>query len=164
MVKLPEGDNLRQLCIELCGMPAYSIDNEEYMNVKAEVDGKPWCHDIKAYIKDSEYPLRATNSEKKFIRGMACQFFLSGEFLYKRNHNTTLLRCIDALKANHLMEEMHEGLLEAYASGPLLAKKIMRANYYWFTMERDCIKHVRTCHCAKSIRIERVFLPNLYTF
>ena len=91
MVKLAEGDDLRQLCIELCGMPAYSIDIEEYMNVEAEVDGKPWCHDIKAYIKDSEYPLRATNSEKKFIRGMACQFFLSGEFLYKRNHNTTLL-------------------------------------------------------------------------
>ena len=52
---------------------------------------------------------------------MACQFFLSREVLYKRNHNTTLLRCIDALEANHLMEEMNEGLLGAHASGPLLA-------------------------------------------
>ena len=77
---------------------------------------------------------------------MACQFFLSREVLYKRNHNTTLLRCIDALEANHLMEEMNEGLLGAHASGPLLAQKIMRAGYYWLTIESNCIKHVRTCH------------------
>ena len=56
---------------------------------------------------------------KKFIRRMACQFFLSGEILYRRNHDTTLLQCIDATKANHLMEEMHEGLLGAHASGKL---------------------------------------------
>ena len=48
------------------------------------------------------------------------------------------------------MEEMHEGLLGAHASGPLLARKIMRAGYYWLTMERDCIKHVRTCHCCQA--------------
>ena len=94
---------------------------EEYMNIKAKIDGKPWYHDIKAYIKNSEYLLGAIDSEKKFIRRMACQFFLGGEVLYKMNHDTTLLRCVDALKANHLTEEMHEGMLGAHASGPLLA-------------------------------------------
>ena len=82
-----------------------------------------------AYIKNSEYPFGAMDSEKKFIRCMACRFFLSGEVLYKRNHNSTLLQCVDASEANHLMEEMHEGLLGAHASGPLLAYKIMRAVY-----------------------------------
>ena len=53
---------------------------------------------------------------------------------------------IDAHEANHLMEEMHEGLLGDHASGPLLARKIMRSNNYWLTMESDCIKHFRTCH------------------
>ena len=77
---------------------------------------------------------------------MACQFFLSREVLYKRNHNTTLLRCIDALEANHLMEEMNESLLGTHASGSLLAQKIMRAGYYWLTIESNYIKHVRTCH------------------
>ena len=51
------------------------------MNVEAEIDEKPWYHDIKAYIKNGDYPPRATNSEKKFIRHMACQFFLSGKVL-----------------------------------------------------------------------------------
>ena len=48
------------------------------------------------------------------------------------------------------MEEMHEGLLGAHTNGPLLARKIMRAEYYWLTMENDCIKHVRTCHHCQA--------------
>ena len=77
-------------------MPAYCMNIEECMNVEAEVNGKPRCHDIKAYIKDSEHTLGATDSEKKFIKSMACQFFLSGEVFYRRNHDTTLLQCINA--------------------------------------------------------------------
>uniref|UniRef100_A0A2N9FL38 Uncharacterized protein n=1 Tax=Fagus sylvatica TaxID=28930 RepID=A0A2N9FL38_FAGSY len=41
---------------------------------------------------------------------------------------------------------MHAGLMGAHANGPFLARKIMRAGYYWLTMERDCIRHVQTCH------------------
>ena len=146
MVKLLEGDDMRQSCIEVRGVPAYCMNIEECMSVEFEVDGKPWYHDIKAYIKNGEYLPSVMDSEKKFIWCMACQFFLSGEVLSKRNYDSTLLRCTDASEVNHLMEEMHEGLLGADASGPLLARKIMRGGYYWLTMENDCIKHVRTCH------------------
>uniref|UniRef100_A0A2N9F3A7 RNase H type-1 domain-containing protein n=1 Tax=Fagus sylvatica TaxID=28930 RepID=A0A2N9F3A7_FAGSY len=93
-----------------------------------------------------EYPPRATENEKKYIRRMAFQFFLSGEILYKRTHDATLLRCVDAEEANRLIQEMHAGLMGAHANGPFLARKIMRAGYYWLTMERDCIRHVQTCH------------------
>ncbi|XP_075658916.1 uncharacterized protein LOC142628759 [Castanea sativa] len=119
MVKLSKEDDMQQLCIEVRGVLAYCMNIEECMSVEVEANGKPWYHDIKAFIKNSGYPPVATDSEKKFIQRMACQFFLSGEVLYKRNHNSTLLRCVDASEANHLMEEMHEGLLGAYASGPL---------------------------------------------
>ena len=69
---------------------------KECMNVEAEIDGKPWYHDIKAYIKNGEYLSGATDSEKRFIKCMVCQFFFSGKVLYNRNHDRTLLRCIDA--------------------------------------------------------------------
>uniref|UniRef100_A0A2N9GTL4 Uncharacterized protein n=1 Tax=Fagus sylvatica TaxID=28930 RepID=A0A2N9GTL4_FAGSY len=69
-----------------------------------------------------------------------------GEILYKRTHDATLLRCVDAEEANRLIQEMHAGLMGAHANGPFLARKIMRAGYYWLTMERDCIRHVQTCH------------------
>ena len=96
MFKLAEGDDMPQLCIKVHGNPAYYMNIEECMNIEVEVDGKPWYHDINAYIKDNEYPPRAIDIEKKFISHMVCQFFLSGEVLYKRNHDTNLLRCIDA--------------------------------------------------------------------
>ena len=98
---------------------------------------------------------------QKFIQLMACQVFLSGEVLYKRNHDSTLLQYVDASEANHLMEEMHEGLLGAYASGPLLAHKIMKADYYWLTVENDCIKHVRTCHRCQAYQDKKNAPPQL---
>ena len=58
---------MRQLRIEVHGMPAYCMNIEECMNIKVEIDGKPWYHDIKAYINNSEYPLGATDNERKFI-------------------------------------------------------------------------------------------------
>ena len=149
---------MRKLRIEVCGVPTYCMNIEECVNIEAEVNGKPQYHDIKAYIKDGKYPFRATDSERKFIRCMACQFFFSREVLYKMNHDTTLLQCIDAPKANHLMEEMYEGLLGAHASGPLLARKITKASYYWFTLESDCIKHVRICHHCQVYQ-NRISVP-----
>ena len=107
MVKLAEGDDMRQLCIEVRNVLAYCINIKEFMNVEVEIDGNPWNHVIKAYIRNGEYLSRAMDSE--------------------RNHDTILLRCIDAPEANHLMEEMHEGMLGAHASGPLLVQKIMKA-------------------------------------
>ena len=83
MGKLAEGDEMWQLCIEVHGVPTYCMNIEECMNVKVEIDRKPWYHDIKAYLKDGEYPLRVRDNEKKFIKRMTCQFFLSGEVLYK---------------------------------------------------------------------------------
>ena len=41
MVKLLEGDDMRQLCIEVYGILAYCINIEECISVKLEVDGKP---------------------------------------------------------------------------------------------------------------------------
>ena len=122
MVKLSEGDDMRQLCIKGQGVLAHCMNIEECMNIEVEANKKPRYHDIKAYIRSSEYPSSATDGEKKFIQLMACQFFLSGEVQYQRNHDSTLLQCIVSPEANYLMEEMHKGLLGAQASGPLLAR------------------------------------------
>uniref|UniRef100_A0A2N9EWA5 Integrase catalytic domain-containing protein n=1 Tax=Fagus sylvatica TaxID=28930 RepID=A0A2N9EWA5_FAGSY len=81
LIKLVEGDDVRPLRIETRDIPAYCVCIEECMNVEAEIDDKPWYYDIKRFIQDREYPSRATENEKKYIRRMAFQFFLSGEIL-----------------------------------------------------------------------------------
>ena len=67
MVKLSEGDDMRQLRIEVHSILTYCMNIEECISVEVEADGKPWYHDIKAYIKDSGYSPYVTDSEKKFI-------------------------------------------------------------------------------------------------
>ena len=68
------------------------------------------------------------------------------------------------------MEEVHEGLLGAQASGPLLARKIMKASYYWLTMEIYYIKHVKICHnCQvyqnrKNVPLQLQHFSNTMTF
>ena len=57
MVKSAEGDEMRKLHIEVHSVPTYRMNIKECMNVEAKIDGKPWYHDIKAYIKDGEYLL-----------------------------------------------------------------------------------------------------------
>jgi ribonuclease HI len=130
LIKLTKGDDVRQLRIETRDIPAYCVCVEECMYVEAEVDNKPWYYDIKHFVQDKEYPPQVTENEKKYIRRMVSQFFLSGEILYKRTHDATLLRCVDAEEANRLIQEMHAGLMGAHANGPFLARKIMRAGYY----------------------------------
>jgi hypothetical protein len=143
LIQLLEGDDVQPLWIETHGVPAYCVCIEECMSVEAEPDDKPWYHDIKCFVQNREYPAEATENEKKYICKMALQFFLSGEVLYKWTHDATLLRCVDVEEANQLIDGMHSGLMGAHANGPFLAKKIMRAGYYWLTI---CIKHVQACH------------------
>ena len=66
MVKLLEGDDMRQLRIEVHEVLACCMNIEECINVEVEANGKPWYHDIKAYIKNNEYSSGAMDSEKKF--------------------------------------------------------------------------------------------------
>uniref|UniRef100_A0A2N9IX63 Uncharacterized protein n=1 Tax=Fagus sylvatica TaxID=28930 RepID=A0A2N9IX63_FAGSY len=118
LIKLSEGDDVQPLQIETSGVATYCVCIEECMSVEAELDGKPWYHNIKCFVQSREYPAEKTENENY----------------------------IHAEEANQLIDEMHVGLMGAHANGPFLAKKIMRAGYYWLTMESDCMKHVQACH------------------
>ncbi|RDX74082.1 Retrovirus-related Pol polyprotein, partial [Mucuna pruriens] len=57
----------------------------------------------------------------------------------------TLLRCVDRQEAERIIEEVHERTFGIHASGHTLARKILRAGYYWTKLESDCHQHVRKC-------------------
>ncbi|XP_070023446.1 uncharacterized protein [Nicotiana sylvestris] len=83
-------------------------DQHAYCNmVKEEIDGEPWFHDVKVYIRSGVYPVHATGDQKRTIRRLASGFFLSGGILYKRTPDLGLLRCIDDKEASTIMAEVH---------------------------------------------------------
>ena len=57
-------------------------------------------------------------------------FFLDGEVLYKKSKDHILLRCVDAIEAEKIVDESHEGVCGTHASGHVMARQIMRARYY----------------------------------
>ncbi|XP_070049346.1 uncharacterized protein [Nicotiana tomentosiformis] len=114
--------------------------------VEIEPDVQPWYHDIKKFLKIKEYPEQASEDQKRTIRRLANSFFLSGEVLYKRTPDLNLLRCVDAKEAEKIMNKVHSRMCGGHMNGYVLAKKILRAGYYWMTMENDCFSFVRRCH------------------
>ncbi|XP_049399892.1 uncharacterized protein LOC125863978 [Solanum stenotomum] len=77
---------------------------------------------------------------------MANHFFLNGEILYRRTSDLGLLRYVDVAEATRILEEIHAGTCGPHMNGFTLAKKILRAGYFWMTMERDIIRYVQKCH------------------
>ena len=71
-----------------------------------------------------------------------------------------LLWCVDKVEAENIMNELHEGTFGTHSSGHTMAKKILRAGYYWSTMEADCYQHYRTCHKCQ-IYADKVHVPSV---
>ncbi|XP_057976008.1 uncharacterized protein LOC131163438 [Malania oleifera] len=151
LFKVESGIEIEPIRIRMHREPAYCIMTEE-------ADGKPWFHDIKTYIQWKEYPIGASNNDRKTIRRLAMGFFLDVEILYKRNHDLTLLRCVELQEARQIIQEVHDGVCGTHVGGHSLARKILRSGYYWITMERDCIEYVRKCHKCQ-IYGDRIQVP-----
>uniref|UniRef100_A0A1U7VC70 Uncharacterized protein LOC104211956 n=2 Tax=Nicotiana sylvestris TaxID=4096 RepID=A0A1U7VC70_NICSY len=75
--------------------------------VEVEPNVQPWYHDIKRFLKTKEYPKQANGDQKRTIRRLANDFFLSRKVLYKRTPDLNLLRCVDAEEAERIMHEVH---------------------------------------------------------
>ena len=119
----PHGD-LSYIKFRCRGEPAHCCLIEE------EEDGKPWDFDIKQYIENKEYPPETSNNDKRTLRRLTTGFFLSGNILYKRNHDMVLLRCVDAKEVEQILVEVHEGSFGTHANGNAMARNILRAGYY----------------------------------
>jgi len=70
-----------------------------------------------------------------------------------------LLRCMDEREAGLLMHEIHEGSSGTLANGHAMARKMLRAGYYWMTMEADCCKHAKKCHKC-LIYVDKIHVPS----
>jgi len=44
-----------------------------------------------------------------------------------------------------ILKEIHESAFGTHMNGHSMAKKILRAGYFWLAMENDCYMHVKKC-------------------
>ena len=119
MIKHLDTDYIDSQEIELKEHPVHCS------HVEAEPDGLPWYLDITKYLESGTYPEDSTSNQKKSIRSMAFNFFLSGEIMYRRNPDLNLLRCVDAVEATKLIEQIHAGVCGTYMNGITLSRKVL---------------------------------------
>jgi hypothetical protein len=60
-----------------------------------------------------------------------------------------LLKYIGLSEVWYILAEIHEGSCSLHGGGKALARKALRAGYFWPTMNADAATHVKTCDVYK---------------
>ena len=70
-----------------------------------------------------------------------------------KHHNSVPYRpkmngAVEATNKNvkKIIHEIHESVCGTHASGHMMTRQILRVEYYWMTLESNCINYVRKCH------------------
>jgi len=56
-----------------------------------------------------------------------------------------LLRCIDSMKVQKVLQQFHEGIFGGHFAPPTTTHRIMRARYYQPTIFKDYHSMIRKC-------------------
>lgn len=73
------------------------------------------------------------------------RYCLVGDDLYRRGYTTPLLKCLEGEEAEYVMKELNEGICGRHTGGRALRARILRAGYFWKTLEKDCLAFSQRC-------------------
>ena len=120
-----------------------SIDILEVLQVQNEGN---WMASIISYLKDGT--LLEGKDEARKLRVRLARFVLLNDALYKRGFSQPYLRCLSPNKANYVLREVHEGACGNHSGARSLIHKVVRAGYYWPTIQVDAKAYVKVYdHC-----------------
>ena len=95
------------------------------------------------YLTNGELP--ADEKEVSVSKRKACSYVLVENKLYRRGFSIPLLKCLEEDKVPDVLQEIHDGINAQHLGGRSLARKALRAGYYWPTMQHDAKEHVKKC-------------------
>ena len=84
------------------------------------------------------------------MKVQAAHFVLVKDVLYKKGFSRLYLRCLVLEEADYVMREVHERVCGNHFGSRSLVHKLIRARYYWPTMQKDAHAYVKACDkCQK---------------
>ncbi|KAK2356969.1 hypothetical protein QL285_094283 [Trifolium repens] len=102
-----------------------------------------WMTPVYNFLANDTLP--SDQKEAAIIKRRACAYVLLDGTLYRRGFSIPLLKCIEEDKVDYILREIHEGINSQHLGGRSLARKALRAGYYWPTMQQDSKEHVKKC-------------------
>ena len=76
------------------------------------------------------------------------------EVLYKRDFSQPYLRCLTLDESHYILRDIHKGACGNHSGTRSLIYKIVRAGYYWSSMQADTKAYVRVsdkCQCYSNM-------------
>ena len=106
------------------------------------------------YLKDEILP--EGKDEARKLRVRSARYVLLNDALYKRGFSQLYLRCLSPNEANYVLREVHEGAYRNHSGVRSLIHKVVRAGYYWPTIQADAKAYVKVCdQCQRFSNILR---------
>nr|XP_025685154.1 uncharacterized protein LOC112785947 [Arachis hypogaea] len=130
---------------ELTRQPVSHPGHGEGTNGCPPFDGvKPsWLDPITNFLEYGKLP----DDEKatKTLRREAAKYAMIQGQLFRKGLSQPLLKCLHPDQTDYVLREVHEGCCGHHIGGKALARKLIRAGYYWPSMMRDSKEFVRKC-------------------
>uniref|UniRef100_A0A2N9IQC0 Uncharacterized protein n=1 Tax=Fagus sylvatica TaxID=28930 RepID=A0A2N9IQC0_FAGSY len=138
LAKLASSDETTDQYIEIQHSPSHLEEELSPINIS-----NSWMTPIINYLEDETLPTDPVEARKLKVR--CTRFALIQGILYKRSFSLPYLRCLDKAEADYVMREVHEGICGNHSGARSLVHKLVRAGYYWPTMQKDAVSYVRAC-------------------
>uniref|UniRef100_A0A2N9FU44 Uncharacterized protein n=1 Tax=Fagus sylvatica TaxID=28930 RepID=A0A2N9FU44_FAGSY len=138
LAKLASSDEATDQYIDVQHSPSHLEEEVSPIDVS-----NSWMTPIVNYLEDETLPSDPAEARKLKVRSI--RFILIQGVLYKRGFSLPYLRCLDKAEANYVMREVHERICGNHSGAHSLVHKLVRAGYYWPTMQKDAVSYVRAC-------------------
>ncbi|XP_017426213.1 uncharacterized protein LOC108334788 [Vigna angularis] len=100
-----------------------------------------WRQNIKDLMEKQDNGDSISVVDSKRIARFVC----IGDDLYRRGYGTPLLKCISEEEANYVLRELHTGICGLHSGKRTMRARVLRAGYYWPTLDHDCETFVKSC-------------------
>ncbi|XP_070013179.1 uncharacterized protein [Nicotiana sylvestris] len=113
-----------------------SVIEEGHAEINSTSLTRDWRNKFIEYLKNGKLPLDP--KESRALQTKAAQFTLDEDgALYRRTFDRPLTVCLGPGDTDYVLREVHEGTCGNHSGVESLIHKIIRAGYYWDSMEKD---------------------------
>nr|XP_025641265.1 uncharacterized protein LOC112736143 [Arachis hypogaea] len=102
-----------------------------------------WIDPIADFLENGKLPDDEKNA--KALRRKAAKHAIIQGQLFRKGLSQPLLKCLHPDQTDYVLREVHEGCCGHHIGGKALARKLIRAGYYWPSMMADSKEFVRKC-------------------
>ncbi|XP_016185798.1 uncharacterized protein LOC107627482 [Arachis ipaensis] len=94
-----------------------------------------WIDPITDFLQNGKLP--QDEKEAKTVRREAAKYAIIQDQLFKKGLSQPLLKCLHPDQTDYVLREVHKGCCGHHIGGKALARKLIRAGYYWPTIMND---------------------------